>query len=138
LPQITALCFLLEKSLWMCTTAMPWAERDVNAPISHYFLHFSAATIKRIWTVCTLHQPTSVNMTLCLAYVWILVNRARQLNDSTTVHMNISIGPCQHLNPPLPGRFAGSLIVIANASLPSSSFQDDEAMPIAARKIRML
>jgi hypothetical protein len=117
-------------------TLMPWSEWDINVPVSQYLFHFSGAEIKRMWTACTSSSEAISRHDALVAHLWILINRARQLNDAGAVHLDITIGLRQRFNPPLPETFAGSPITIGGASLPCSALSDDEAMPIASRKIR--
>ncbi|KAI1112269.1 transferase [Nemania sp. NC0429] len=99
------------------STHAPWPTWDLSVPIEHVQIHFSArevANMKRATgeTLPVQGQVASRQDAL-LAHLWILINRARRLQDDTEqVYLNLTLGLRHRLSPPLPENFVGSPVLL--------------------------
>ncbi|TFY69910.1 hypothetical protein EVJ58_g141 [Rhodofomes roseus] len=118
---------------------MPWSEWNVQAPVSHYIIHFTAGEIQRMWKAA---QPAASAQTVyvvsrhdaLLAHVWTLVNRARGLaEDDHPVHLNVTLGLRSRVSPPLPDSFLGSPIILGRVSMSGRDASSESPSGIAAR-----
>lgn len=117
----------LQKRQLSPATPPPWLTWDLTAPVDHVQIRFSADQVRRLKSraqaslVATTdvqrgHAPIS-RLDSLLAHVWLLINRARQLQDSNDqVFMNLSLGVRTRVSPPLPSSFVGSPILIGHVS----------------------
>ncbi|KAH9926114.1 transferase family-domain-containing protein [Fomitopsis serialis] len=96
---------------------IPWSEWNVQAPVSHYIIHFTPGEMQRMWKAAQPAASTQGHTVsrhdALLAHVWALANRARGLaEDDQPVHMNVTLGLRDRVSPVLPDSFLGSPIIL--------------------------
>jgi hypothetical protein len=103
---------------------MPWAEWDVNAPVSSYIVHLHRDQVEWLYGEATRDVPASSprisRHDVVLAHIWSCVMRARGLQDDTgPVHCDLVYGvrPAYQLS----DAFMGSPIIMINAELPGTT-----------------
>lgn len=123
------------------STAPPWKTWDISAPVDHAQIRFSGEEVRRIKSAAQAElvvggqhsekpPPTISRLDALLAHVWILINRARQLetkdkgeedggDNPAPVYMDISLGLRARVDPPLPETFVGSPMLLTHISRPS-------------------
>lgn len=95
---------------------MPWKDWDVALPVAHYIIHFSQAEVRTMWEAVPTDLQASKHDAL-IAHVWACINRARGLaDDEENVHLDITLGLRARLSPPVPDKFMGSPIILADVS----------------------
>ncbi|KAI0100514.1 transferase [Nemania sp. FL0031] len=102
------------------STYPPWPTWDLSAAVTHMQIRFSAAEVGKMKSAAmsTLVGDAQGQIVsrqdALLAHLWILVNRARQLeNLNEPVYLDISLGLRSRVSPPLPDSFVGSPILLA-------------------------
>lgn len=124
---------------------MPWAEWDLEAPISDYTIHLNTTQIEFLLEEATKgtdgDSPRISKHDAVLAHVWSCIVRARRLGkDDHPVHCDLVLGVRSAFK--LGGYFTGSPIIMMNVELPGSKVGYEQssnattAMVPVARKIR--
>ena len=119
--------------------AMPWDEWDMSREVAHRLLHFSGREVEGIWeaAVAEDHGTCLSRHDAILAFVWGLINRAREMdNDERTVYLNLTLGVRARVEPKLPESFLGSPIILANISMTGIEASDPASLPLMAHNIR--
>jgi hypothetical protein len=109
---------------------MPWKDWDLVLPVAHYIIHFSPAEIRAMWEAVPMDLKATKHDAL-IAHVWSCINRARgMVNDEEKVHLDITLGLRLRVSPPVPEKFMGSPIILADVSLSGreASFGDSTAV----------
>jgi len=117
---------------------------DQITPISRRMLHFSQPDIDRLWSYASRATSSGSSPELAIsrhdalvAHVWILINRARNLDhDSTPVYLDYSFGFRSRVRPPLPSAFYGSPLMNAAVECRGEVLCKPDALPIVARTVR--
>ncbi|KAI1416449.1 transferase family-domain-containing protein [Hypoxylon sp. FL1857] len=109
------------------STFPPWPTWNMAAPVEHVQIRFKAAAISKMKKAAEASLPESLKeqrvsrLDAALAHIWILINRARQLEKSKDqVYMDITLGVRGRLDPPLPDNFVGSPILLGYIAKPGS------------------
>ncbi|TFK49002.1 hypothetical protein OE88DRAFT_453255 [Heliocybe sulcata] len=96
-------------------TPLPWHEWDVDAPVAQYVICFTSDEVHKMWldAVAGLsHAERSASIShldALLAFVWMLINRARGLaGDEQPVHLSTILGLRNRL---VPANFIGSPVI---------------------------
>ncbi|KAI1130836.1 transferase [Nemania abortiva] len=102
------------------STDPPWTTWDLGATVTHMQIRFSATEVGKMKIAAMNSLPSNLRGQIVsrqdalLAHLWILVNRARQLeNPNEQVYLDISLGLRSRVSPPLPDGFVGSPILLA-------------------------
>lgn len=100
--------------------AMPWAEWDLEAPVSDYTVHLDREQVELLWKEATQETewggPRISKHDAVLAHVWSCIMRARQLGkDDGPVHCDLVLGVRSALK--LGEDFMGSPIIMANIEM---------------------
>lgn len=110
----------LEKAELSTSTFPPWTTWDMAAPVEHVQIRFSADELARMKDAAQKSLPASLEsysisrLDAALAHIWILMNRARGLqNSEEKVYLDISLGVRARVDPPLPDSFVGSPLLLA-------------------------
>ncbi|KAI0113117.1 transferase family protein [Daldinia grandis] len=97
----------------------PWPTWDMTSPVEHMQIRFKAENIVAMKKAAESSLPESLKghrvsrLDAALAHIWILINRARQLEKSEDqVYIDITLGVRNRVDPPLPDTFAGSPILL--------------------------
>ena len=121
---------------------IPWSEWDLESPVSNRLMHFSRSEVDGIWAAAssTSEPYTSQKITISrhdalLAHIWMVINRARRIEDDEPVYMDLSFGLRRRLYPTLPDNFMGSPIFIAAVPSTSQSLSDVSALGDTSRVI---
>ena len=101
-------------------TIPPWTTWDGTAALDSMQLRFSKAEVERMKVAAIQSLPHELKgqavsrQDALLAHLWILVTRARQLDNSQEqVYMDITLGVRNRVSPPLPDSFVGSPLLLA-------------------------
>ncbi|KAJ5758760.1 transferase family protein [Penicillium odoratum] len=103
-------------------TAMPWAEWDSKAHVSHYVIHLTYEQVETIWKAAiqgSPHESGALRISrhdTILAHIWSCIARARNQNeDSGPIHCDLTLGlrPALHLEE----RFVGSPNMMVNVEM---------------------
>ncbi|KDN72237.1 putative transferase [Colletotrichum sublineola] len=125
---------------------IPWAEWDLEAPVSDYTVHLNKEQVDFLWDEATngieADSPRISKHDAVLAHVWSCIMRARQLGtgkDDSPVYCNLALGVRSAFK--LGEDFIGSPIMMMNVELPYSKVScmesdNNGAMVYIARKIR--
>ncbi|TRX88307.1 hypothetical protein FHL15_010811 [Xylaria flabelliformis] len=102
------------------STDPPWPTWDLGASVEHMQIRFSKAEVGKMKDAAMNTLPSNLQgqkvsrQDALLAHLWILVNRARKLeNLQDQVFMDISLGIRNRVSPPLPDSFIGSPLLLA-------------------------
>lgn len=102
------------------STDPPWSMWDLGAHVEHVQIRFSKAEVEKMKNAVLNTLPSDLEgqgvsrQDALLAHIWILVNRARQLeNLQDQVYLDITLGIRNRVSPPLPDSFVGSPLLIA-------------------------
>ncbi|KAI0861779.1 transferase [Xylaria cubensis] len=102
------------------STDPPWPTWDLGASVEHMQIRFSQAEVGKMKDAAMNTLPSDLQgqtvsrQDALLAHLWILVNRARKLeNLQDQVFMDISLGIRNRVSPPLPDSFVGSPLLLA-------------------------
>ncbi|KAJ8127661.1 hypothetical protein O1611_g5976 [Lasiodiplodia mahajangana] len=102
------------------STYPPWPTWDLSAAVTHMQIRFSATEVGKMKTAAMSTLPSDSQgqvvsrQDALLAHLWILVNRARRLeNLNEQVYMDVTLGLRSRVSPPLPDSFVGSPILLA-------------------------
>ncbi|KAI0425134.1 transferase [Xylaria sp. FL1042] len=102
------------------STEPPWPTWDLSAPVDNMQIRFSRAEVDRMKIAAMRSLPDDLlgqmvsRQDALLAHMWILVNRARQLEDlQEQVYLDMTLGIRSRVSPPLPDSFVGSPLLIA-------------------------
>ncbi|KAI0411387.1 transferase [Xylaria grammica] len=126
------------------STHPPWTTWDQGAAVDHMQIRFSKAEVEKMKIVAMESLPSDLQgqrisrQDALLGHLWILVNRARQLeNMHEQVYLDMTLGLRNRVSPPLPDSFVGSPILLAYAT---KTGVDASTSPIgaAAGAIRQL
>ncbi|OTB00293.1 hypothetical protein M426DRAFT_15645 [Hypoxylon sp. CI-4A] len=105
----------------------PWPTWDMAAPVEHVQIRFKADAITKMKKAAEESIPESLKgqrvsrLDAALAHVWILINRARQHeNTQEKVYINVTLGLRNRLDPPLSDSFVGSPILLGHVGKPGS------------------
>ncbi|KAI1472943.1 transferase family protein [Daldinia caldariorum] len=97
----------------------PWPTWDTAAAVEPVQIRFKAETISAMKKAAENSLPESLSghrvsrLDATLAHIWILINRARRLEDSKEqVYIDFTLGVRNRVTPPLPDSFAGSPILL--------------------------
>ncbi|ROW15885.1 hypothetical protein VPNG_02553 [Cytospora leucostoma] len=112
----------------------PWPTWDAPAPVEHVQIRFGADEVARMKAAAQAQAQTQAQASLLgvtaqrqqqpppmmisrldalLAHLWILINRARRVQDTEEpVYMDITLGLRSRVDPPLPDGFLGSPILL--------------------------
>ncbi|KAI0478149.1 transferase [Xylaria cf. heliscus] len=103
------------------STDPPWPTWDLGAPVEHMQIRFRKDEVEKMKKAAMSTLPSDVQGQMVsrqdalLAHLWILVNRARQLeNVQDQVYLDISLGIRNRVSPPLPDSFVGSPLLLAH------------------------
>ncbi|KAI0817419.1 transferase [Xylaria sp. FL0064] len=109
------------------STYPPWPTWNLGAAVEHVQIRFTAAEVALIKAAAVETLPEGLRtqqisrQDAMIAYIWILINRARQVeNLRDEVFIDITLGMRNRLSPPLPDSFIGSPIVMAYVSKPGT------------------
>ncbi|KAI0839697.1 transferase family protein [Hypoxylon sp. FL0890] len=101
------------------STFPPWSTWNTTAPVEHVQIRFNADTISKMKKAAEASLPECLKgervsrLDAALAHIWILINRARQLeNTQDQVYLDITLGVRGRVDPPLPDNFVGSPILL--------------------------
>ncbi|KUI52823.1 Rosmarinate synthase [Cytospora mali] len=102
------------------STFPPWPTWDMSAAIDHVQVRFGADEVARMKKAAQASIPKDARqqrpisrLDAVLAHMWILIIRARQLQDlDELVYLNITLGIRSRVNPPLPDAFLGSPLML--------------------------
>ncbi|OTA89495.1 hypothetical protein M434DRAFT_398543 [Hypoxylon sp. CO27-5] len=101
------------------STFPPWPTWNMIAPVEHVQIRFKAEAISKMKKTAEGSLPESLKgqrvsrLDAALAHIWILINRARRLeNTQNQVYLDITLGVRGRVNPPLPDTFVGSPILL--------------------------
>ncbi|TGJ81106.1 hypothetical protein E0Z10_g7665 [Xylaria hypoxylon] len=126
------------------STEPPWTTWDQGATVDHMQIIFSKAEVDRMKIAAMESLPSDLQgqtvsrQDALLGHLWILVNRARQLeNLHEQVYLDITLGLRNRVSPPLSDSFVGSPLLIAYTTKTGA---DATTSPIgaAAGSIRQL
>ncbi|KAI2609969.1 transferase family-domain-containing protein [Hypoxylon fragiforme] len=102
------------------STRPPWPTWDLSLPVEHLQIRFGAEAIAKMKKAAEDSLPESLSgqqvsrLDSVLAHVWILMNRARQHeNTQDIVYLNNTLGLRNRVEPPLPDSYVGSPILLA-------------------------
>ncbi|KAI1425533.1 transferase [Xylaria sp. FL1777] len=102
------------------STNPPWPTWDLSAAIDNMQIRFTKAEVERMKIAAMTSLPDDLKdqrvsrQDALLAHLWILVNRARQLeNLHEQVYLDMSLGVRNRVSPPLPDSFVGSPLLMA-------------------------
>lgn len=106
------------------STFPPWPTWDVTAPIEHVQIRFGANEVANLKQAAQAalphHQRNSTTISrfdALLAHLWILINRARQHQETQEdIYMNITLGLRNRVRPPLPDTLTGSPVLVGHIS----------------------
>ncbi|KAI1458820.1 transferase family protein [Annulohypoxylon moriforme] len=109
------------------STFPPWPTWNMVAPVEHIQIRFKAEAVGKMKRAAEASLPESLKeqrisrLDSALAHIWILINRARQHeNTQDEVYMDITLGVRGRVDPPLPDTFAGSPILLGYIAKPGS------------------
>ncbi|KAI0534393.1 transferase [Xylaria digitata] len=99
------------------STHPPWPTWDMGATVEYVQIRFSAREVANMKTVAEKTLPVQGQIIsrqdALLAHIWILVNRARGLQEATEqVYLDVTLGLRNRVSPPLPDHFVGSPILL--------------------------
>ncbi|KAK1990862.1 transferase [Colletotrichum falcatum] len=104
---------------------IPWAEWDLEAPVSDYTIHLNKDQVDFLWTKAMkgteTNSPRITKHDAVLAHIWSCIMRARQLGigmDDGPVYCNLALGVRSAFN--LGEAFVGSPIMMMKVELPYS------------------
>lgn len=127
------------------STAPPWETWDPSAPVEHVQIRFRAEQVRQMKAAAQASLlsagPSQVisRLDTLLAHMWILINRARQLDKgSEEVYMDITLGLRTRVCPPLPETFVGSPILLGHVALPGSAAGSSDVGSVAMSIRRMM
>ncbi|KAJ7227339.1 transferase family-domain-containing protein [Mycena pura] len=96
---------------------IPWAEWDVEAPVSNFLLYFSVDEIARIWAAASSPGQIISRFDALQAHLWSVLIRAQEPeSEEEQFHFNLSLGARDRVAPALGEHFLGSPIVLARAT----------------------
>ncbi|KAI1478041.1 hypothetical protein K445DRAFT_320133 [Daldinia sp. EC12] len=105
----------------------PWPTWNMTAAVEHVQVRFKAETISAMKQAAESSLPESLSgqrvsrLDAALAHIWILINRARKLeNSQDQVYIDITLGVRNRVDPPLPDTFVGSPILLCHVAKPGS------------------
>lgn len=101
------------------STPPPWLTWDLAAAVDHVQMRFSAEQVQQLKETAQTDGGAVLlsRLDALLAHLWLLINRARQLQESPAqVFLNISLGVRTRVVPPLPSHFVGSPLVIGHVA----------------------
>ncbi|KAK2602347.1 hypothetical protein N8I77_008891 [Diaporthe amygdali] len=127
------------------STFPPWPTWDLSAPVDHVQIRFGADKVARMKQAAQAalpdeqqHQSIS-RLDALLAHMWILINRARQHQDTQEqVYLDITLGLRTRVSPPLPDTFAGSPILLGHVSQRGSDACSAAGLGAAALSVRRM
>lgn len=117
------------------STFPPWPTWDMSKPVDHVQILFSADEVARMKQAAQadgggrggpLEEARGTRSLISrldalLAHMWILINRARRVQDTEElVYMDITLGLRSRVRPALPDAFLGSPILLGHVSRPGS------------------
>ncbi|KAI1399978.1 transferase family protein [Hypoxylon fuscum] len=101
----------------------PWPTWNMAAPVEHVQIRFKAEVVAKMKKAAETSLPESLSghrvsrLDAVLAHVWILINRARQhQNTQDQVFLNITLGLRGRVERPLLDAFVGSPLLLAYVS----------------------
>ncbi|KAI1208153.1 transferase family protein [Annulohypoxylon truncatum] len=107
------------------STFPPWPTWNMAAPVEHVQIRFKAEAVANMKRAAETSLPEPLKgqrisrLDSALAHVWILINRARQHeNTQDDVYMDITLGVRSRVDPLLPDTFAGSPILLGYIAKP--------------------
>ncbi|KAI0448954.1 transferase [Xylaria acuta] len=108
------------------STHPPWPTWDSDAGVEHVQIRFSAREVANMKTAAEKTLPVQGQIIsrqdALIAHVWILINRARELQEMTEqVYLEIALGLRNRLSPPLPDHFVGSPILLGHVAQTGST-----------------
>ncbi|KAL2287319.1 hypothetical protein FJTKL_05804 [Diaporthe vaccinii] len=130
------------------STFPPWLTWDVAAPTEHVQLRFGAhevANMKQAAQAALQHHmqqqdldsPPISSFNALLAHLWILINRARQhQNTKDDIYLNITLGLRSRVRPQLPDTFTGSPVLVGHISHRAPDVCSREDLGTVALSIR--
>ncbi|ROV87904.1 hypothetical protein VMCG_10279 [Cytospora schulzeri] len=115
----------LQKLQLSPSTFPPWQTWNPSAPVDHVQIRFGADEVVRMKQAAQATISSGdvriSRLDAVLAHMWVLINRARRLQDTAEpVYMNITLGLRSRVQPPLPDGFLGSPILLGHISQPGS------------------
>ncbi|MCJ1450171.1 hypothetical protein MMC28_000500 [Mycoblastus sanguinarius] len=113
---------------------IPWPEWNYKEPSQYYHLYFEASEIHDIWESAAKQSEAPFSrLDAFIAHLWKCLSRARKLDPTETIYLNMILDIRKRLAPPLPSSFVGAPTVhvhtamqgqgIALASTPSVAEQ---------------
>ncbi|KAI3396387.1 hypothetical protein diail_12195 [Diaporthe ilicicola] len=128
------------------STFPPWPTWDLSAPVDHVQIRFGADEVARMKQAARAAalpsdqhhpQPTLSRLDALLAHMWILINRARQHQDTQDeVYLDVTLGLRSRVSPPLPDIFAGSPILLGHVGRRGSDVCSAAGLGAAALSLR--
>lgn len=113
-------------------TPLPWADWDIDAPVSHYLVRFSPHEVHAMWEEAVSCSPRVSHLDALLAHIWGSISRARQLNEDEETYLDATFGFRNRLDPPLPPSFLGSPLTLAKVTSTGRHAIDHRLGEIAA------
>ncbi|KAI2464650.1 transferase family protein [Annulohypoxylon bovei var. microspora] len=109
------------------STFPPWPTWNWMAPVENIQIRFKSEAVAKMKRAAETSLPESLKeqrvsrLDSILAHIWILMNRARQHeNTQDNVYMNITLQVRGRVDPPLPDTFSGSPILLGHIAKPGS------------------
>ncbi|KAL0944827.1 transferase family protein [Colletotrichum truncatum] len=127
------------------STPPPWLTWDMSAPVEHVQIRFSAAELTRMADAAQETLPDEIKTyrisrtDAVLAHIWILINRARNLQGAQDkVYLDVTLGLRSRVNPPLPETFTGSPLLLGYVEKSVEEAASPQLGPIAGAIRKMM
>ena len=115
---------------------IPWPEWQFLEPSLYYHLYFSALEIRRIWEEATKEFNVEVShLDALIAHLWKSLSRARNLELTETVYLNIVLGIRTRIGQRLPPNYLGSPTIHIHTAMQGQDLASVSTAKIA-KKIR--
>ncbi|CAI7667582.1 unnamed protein product [Penicillium pancosmium] len=135
-----------DQDLELVGKAMPWAEWDFAAPVSHYTVHLTRDQVEAIWNKISNGDARNLpaerisRHDAVLAHIWSCITRARkQQEDTGLVHCNLTYGtrPALHFGDDFIGSPSMNInIEMSGKELASAEIPEEQRTRSIAQCIR--